>query len=626
MSAIAAKSNSPAPSTARRGPIPPCAIALRWVRVLALLWTTQCAAAAPSTARAPALDAATTLAALYEEYFEARLRRYPSSATFNGDHRYDGMLENPASVAFAASARAEQHDYLARAQAVDTTALNASQQLSYAVFVSDRELALERLSFPDRLLPIDQMSSLASTFAQLGSGSSAQPFNTVADYEAFLRRADGFSQWVDDAILAMREGMASGVVNPRIIMERVVPQLRDIARPVAEQSLFWQPVRNMPAHFSDAERARLTAAYRDAITRVILPAYQGLAQFIERDYLPMTRSSVGLWALPNGESWYRHQIRKHTSTDMSADDIHALGQREMARIRAEMVEVMAALDFKGDLPAFQRHLQTDPRLNSRHGEDVIAAFAALKTRINAAMPRLFHALPRADFEIRPVEAFRAASAAGASYQPPSADGSRPGIFYVNTHPARGQPVYGMATLALHEAMPGHHYQFAMQQELQDLPRFQRFNSFKAYVEGWALYAESLGHELGLYDDPLQHYGHLNDEMLRAMRLVVDTGLHARRWSREQAMSFMRANCSLADQEIAAEVERYIAWPGQALSYKIGQLRISALRARAERELGAAFDVRDFHAELLRDGPLPMPILEHKLTHWITQQRQVALGN
>ncbi|MCC6708481.1 MAG: DUF885 domain-containing protein [Gammaproteobacteria bacterium] len=595
---------------------------------MALLRATLCAADAPTAQRTPMANtaAAATLAALYEEYFEARLRRYPSSATFNGDHRYDGRLENPASAAFTTSAVAEQRDFLARARAVDTDGLNASQRLSYAVFVSDRELALERLSFPDRLLPIDQMSSLASTFAQLGSGSSAQPFDTVADYEAFLGRADGFSQWVDDAILAMREGMARGVVNPRIIMERVVPQLRDIARPGVEQSLFWQPVRNMPAHFSDAERARLTAAYRDAITRVILPAYRRLAQFIERDYLPMTRSSVGLWALPNGDAWYRHQIRKHTSTDMSADDIHALGQREMVRIRAEMLAVMAELDFKGDLAAFQRHLQADPRLNSRHGDDVIVAFTALKKRINAAMPRLFHALPRADFEIRPVEAFRAASAAGASYQPPSADGSRPGIFYVNTHPARGQPVYGMATLALHEAMPGHHYQFAMQQELHDLPRFQRFNSFKAYVEGWALYAESLGHELGLYHDPLQHYGHLNDEMLRAMRLVVDTGLHARRWSREQAMSYMRANCSLADEEIAAEVERYIAWPGQALSYKIGQLRISALRARAERELGTAFDLRDFHAEVLRDGPLPMPILEDKLSHWITQQRQVALGN
>jgi uncharacterized protein (DUF885 family) len=597
----------------------------RLLAAIVLAWAVACMAETPAAGAAADAPAAATLATLYDEYFEARQRRYPSTATFNGDHRYDDRLENPATPAFADSARREQQDFLARARAVDTRGLTASQRLSYAVFVSDRELALQRLSFPDRLLPIDQMGSLASTFAQLGSGTSAQPFDTVADYEAFLRRADGFAAWVDDAILAMREGMARGIVNPRILMERVVPQLRDIARPSAEHSLFWQPVANMPASFSAAERQRLSAAYRDAITHVILPAYRRLASFIERDYLPMTRDSVGLWALPDGEAWYRHQIRKHTSTDMTADEIHALGRAEMARIRGEIIGVMDELDFKGDLADFQRHVQHDPRFQARRGEDLIAGFTALKARINAALPRLFHAMPRADYEIRPVEAFRAASAAGASYQPPSADGTRPGIFYVNTHHARGQPLYGMATLALHEAAPGHHYQFALQQEQDALPRFQRFSNSKAFVEGWALYAESLGHELGLYGDPMQHYGHLNDEMLRAMRLVVDVGLHARDWTPEEAVRFLVENTTLSRHEAQAEVERYIAWPAQALSYKIGQLRISALRARAERALGAAFDVRDFHAEVLRDGPLPMPILENKLSHWINQQRQLASG-
>jgi len=405
-----------------------------------------------------------------------------------------------------------------------------------------------------------------------------------------------------------------------------VPQLRDIARAEPEQTLFWQPVAALPVTFSAAERERITAAYRRAIVERIVPAYRRLANFIERDYMPMTRNSVGMGALPNGEVWYRHQIRKHTTTELSPDDIHALGLAEMERIRGEVRAVMREVKFEGDLPAFYRHVQNDDRYYARRPEELIAGFLALKARVNAELPRLFRAMPRADYEIRPVESFRAASASGASYQPPSADGTRPGIFYVNTYNLRGQPLYSMATLALHEAAPGHHYQFAIQQEQEQLPRFQRFNSFKAYVEGWALYSESLGHELGLYDDPMQHYGHLNDEMLRAMRLVVDTGLHARNWSREEAISFMRGNSSMAESDIVAEVERYIAWPGQALSYKIGQLRISALRAHAEQELGAAFDMRDFHAEVLRDGPLPMPILETKLQHWIVQQRQIALGN
>jgi uncharacterized protein (DUF885 family) len=587
-----------------------------------LLWLGTGSAAALETSA----DAGAALELLYEEYFETRLARYPSAATFNGDHRYDHRLENPADPAFEAESRRVQQNFLNRARAIDTRSLSPAQRLSYEIFVSDRELTLERLSFPDRLLPVDQMSSMASTFAQLGAGDSAQPFETVADYEAFLARAQDFSRWVDAAIAAMREGMAIGVVNPRVIMERVVAQLREIARDEPEQTLFWQPVMRLPDSIAVSERQRITAAYRRAIGELIVPAYRRLADFIERDYMPMTRSSVGMGALPQGAAWYRYQIRKHTTTDMSPDEIHALGLAEMERIRGEVREVMREVKFSGDLPAFYRHAQNDERYYARDAAQLLAGFEALKVRINADMPRLFKAMPRADYEIREVEAFRAASASGGSYEPPSADGKRPGIFYVNTHNLRSQPLYSMATLALHEAAPGHHYQFAMALEQEHLPRFQRFNSFKAYVEGWALYAESLGHELGLYRDPMAHYGHLNDEMLRAMRLVVDTGLHARNWSREQAMSFMRSNSSLAESDISAEVERYIAWPGQALSYKIGQLRIAALRAHAERELGAAFDIRQFHDEVLRDGPLPMPVLATKLEHWIAQQRQLAFDN
>ncbi len=598
---------------------------LWWVWA-ALWWVSGNGLVYAAEAGVNADGAAAALDALYEEYFETRLRHYPSAATFNGDHRYDDQLENPASPAFEAESRQVQRSFLARARAIDTHTLNTAQGLSHEIFVGDRELALQRLSYPDRLLPIDQMSSMASTFAVLGSGESAQAFNTVADYDAFLARSKAFTVWVDAAIDAMREGMARGVVNPRVIMTRVVPQLRDIARADPEQTLFWQPIVKLPATIPTAERTRISQAYRRAIAESIVPAYRRLAVFIERDYLPMTRTSVGMSELPNGEAWYRYQIRKHTTTDMSPDEIHALGLLEMARIRGAIVAVMREVKFNGELPAFYRYVQNDERFYARSPAQLIDGFVRLKERVNTALPRLFKAMPRADYEIRAVESFRAASAAGASYQPPSADGARPGVFYVNTHNLRSQPLYSMATLALHEAAPGHHYQFAIQQEQEHLPRFQRFNSFNAYVEGWALYAESLGDELGLYRDPMQRYGHLNDEMLRAMRLVVDTGLHARHWSREEAISFMRENSSLAESDIVAEVERYIAWPGQALTYKIGQLRISALRSHAEDELGAAFDLRDFHAEVLRDGPLPLPILANKLEHWIAQQRQVALGS
>jgi uncharacterized protein (DUF885 family) len=396
----------------------------------------------------------------------------------------------------------------------------------------------------------------------------------------------------------------------------VVPQLRQIAVDDPEQSLFWQPVKGMPAAVPSADRTRLEAAYRAAIATRILPAYRRLADFVEREYLPAARTSVGWSALPGGQAWYRLRIRDQTTTRMEADEIHAIGLAEVARIRGEMEAVMRQTGFRGDLPAFFRHVQQDDRYYFATPDQLLDGYRDLKRRIDALLPKLFRDFPRADYEIRAVEAFRAASAAGASYQSPSADGRRPGIFYVNTYNLRAQPIYGMETLSLHEASPGHHFQNSIQQELQGLPRFRRFGFYVAYGEGWALYAESIGRELGLFTDPMQWYGRLSDEMLRAMRLVVDTGLHARGWSREQAIAFMLENSSMAESDVVAEVERYIALPAQALGYKLGQLRITAMRERAERELGPRFDVREFHSQVLRDGALPMDALEAKIDRWI----------
>ncbi|HEX6636645.1 MAG TPA: DUF885 domain-containing protein, partial [Steroidobacteraceae bacterium] len=363
------------------------------------------------------------------------------------------------------------------------------------------------------------------------------------------------------------------------------------------------------------------AAYRAALLQEVLPAYRRLADFIERDYLPAARTTVGWSALPDGTAWYRWRIREATTMDMEAEQIHALGLAEVARIRGEMLQVKDRVGFEGDLDAFFKHLEEDPQFYFRDEGELLEAYRDVKHHIDERLPRLFADFPKADYEIRPVEPFRAASAAGGSYQAPSADGKRPGIFYINTYNLKAQPRFGLETLSLHEAAPGHHFQIAIQQELTGLPRFRRFNNYVSYAEGWALYAESLGKELGMFTDPYQWYGRLSDEMLRAMRLVVDTGLHAKGWSREQAIRYMLDNSSMAESDVTAEVERYIVWPGQALGYKLGQLHITALRARAQRELGAAFDVREFHGQVLRDGAVPMDVLSAKIDRWIAAKRR-----
>lgn len=584
--------------------------------------TTQPAAGGGATAApvaapaAAATDTAAALEQLYEDFFEEQLRLSPLLATYLGDERYHSQLENPASEAYVAALAEAHQRYLDRALACDAGQLTGSARISRDIFVRERRLALEGLRFPARLLPIDQMDSLATTIAVFGSGASAQPFRDARDYDNFLARADRFTVWVDTAIGAMREGIRAGVTQPRAVIVKVVPQLRDIARDDPEQTPFWQAIRALPETMPAAERAAIEARWRVAIRERIVPAYRRLADFIEREYVPAARESVGWSALPGGAEWYRYQIRVQTTTDMSADEIHALGLAEVARIRAEMDQVRRTVGFDGDLSAFFRHLQDDPQFYFRSGEELVRGYTELKQRIDALLPKMFSDFPRADYEVRLVEPFRAASSPGAFYQPPSADGRRPGIFYVNAYNLKAQPIFGMETLSLHEAAPGHHFQIAIQQELTGLPRFRRFNNYVAYAEGWALYAEAIGRELGLFTDPYQWYGRLSDEMLRAMRLVVDTGLHAKGWSRAQAIQYMRDNSSMAPSDIEAEVERYIVWPGQALGYKVGQLRISAMRERAERVLGPRFDVREFHSQVLRDGALPLDVLEAKIDRWI----------
>lgn len=580
-----------------------------------LVFSSAHAAEAARAARSQALHR------LFEDYFEDSLRLNPLAATFIGDHRYDDRLTNTISPEHIAQVLEIERRYLAEARKLEREQLSDADRLSLEIFVHDLKASIEGAQFPGHLLPINQFYSMPSLMGVLGSGSSAQPFATAADYDRFLRRVDDYVVWSDQAIANMREGAQRGFTYPRLLMEKVLPQLAELGTSDLDKSVFYEPIKNMPDTIEAAERARLQAAYRTAITQKIAPAYRRLHDYIRDDYLRSARTTDGWSALPDGARWYAFLARLFTTTDLSPDEIHELGLREVARIRAEMESVESQVGFKGDLAAFFEFLKTDERFYYSDAESLIRGYRELKKNIDARLPKLFSDFPRADYEVRPVEAFRAQSAAGASYQSPSADGSRPGIFYINTYNLKAQPKFGMETLSLHEAAPGHHFQIAITQELEDLPRFRRFgNGYVAYQEGWALYAESLGKDLGLFTDPYQYYGRLSDEMLRAMRLVVDTGLHTRGWTRERAIRYMLDNSSLAQSDAEAEVERYMAIPGQALGYKIGQLRITEIRTKAQKALGSRFDIREFHSQVLRDGPLPLEVLEAKIDRWVAQQK------
>ncbi len=561
------------------------------------------------------------LHALFEQYFEEYLKLQPLAATFIGDDRYNDSLPNYIGPEYRARAHEMNQRYLDAVQRFERKALSGEDLISYEIFVRERRRALEAERFPDYLLPVDQRGGLTTLMPALGSGTNAQPFITVQDYENWLGRLDGFVVWMDQAVENMREGVTRGVVQPRTVMEKVLPQLDAMLVDKPEDSLFYGPITSFPETVPAADRERLTAAYRAAISGRIVPAYRRMRDFVRDEYLPKSRTTVAWTALPDGKAWYEFVVQEHTTTDMTPLEIHELGLNEVARILGEMDGVRRQVGFKGDLPAFFEYLKTDPQFYFTQGTELIQGYRDLKLRIDSALPKLFSVFPKADYEIREVEAFRAASEAGAFYQPPSADGSRPGIFYVNTYNLKAQPKFGMETLSLHEASPGHHFQTSIQQELTELPRFRRFGgSYTAYDEGWALYSESLGRELGMFTDPYQWYGRLNDEQLRAMRLVVDTGLHTLGWSREQAIKYMLDNSTMAETDVVSEVERYIAWPGQALGYKIGDLRIQGLRRRAEAELGDKFDLRDFHREVLSDGSVPMGVLEEKIARWVAARK------
>ena len=575
-----------------------------------------------STAKTPAVEQTTQMTAeesylaLVDQYFNDYLKLEPLVATFVGVNDYNNQFGGDLTEAYLKQRHDLNTRYLADVRKIDRDALPAELQLSYDLFSYDRNIALVDETFPARFMPMNQFYSTVITMVQLGSGESAQPFNTVLDYTNWLSRLDGFITWTQLAQQRMDEGIASKVVLPRVLVERIIPQLDAQIVSEPSDSIFYSPINAFPDSFSDADKADLTTQYNDMITNKLMPALTQLKDYFQNVYLANARATDGWSGLPNGKAWYQHLANQHTTTTMPVDEIHQIGLSEVARILSEMDKVRQQVGFEGDLKAFFASLSSQPQYFFDDRQGLIDGYMVLKDKINTVLPNYFNVMPKADYVVKPVESFREQSAAGASYEAPAVDGSRPGVFYINTFNLKAQPKWGMTTLSLHEAAPGHHFQIAIKQELTGVPQFQRFSGYTAFEEGWALYAEYLGIEMGLFSDPYQYFGKLSDEMLRAMRLVVDTGLHAKGWSREQAIQYMKDNSPMAESDIVAEVERYMAIPGQALSYKVGQLKILELRTKAEKALGDKFDLRGFHDQILTSGSLPMAVMEQKIDRWI----------
>lgn len=573
-----------------------------------------------TTASSKQADKAGQLTALYADFWEETLKLNPIQATFQGDNRYNDQLPDFGSAEF----RQQMHDFnqrwLEKVEAIGEDGLQGQDLLSYRIFVRERRNALDAEKFPDWMMPVNQMGSLVSYAVMLGSGQVAQPFKTVKDYENWLARAGRIPVLIDTDIANMREGIRAGVVQPKVVMEKVLPQMDAILAGKAEDSQFWGPIKAMPAEFSAEDRQRLTEAYRELIDGRLLPAIRKQRDFIASEYLPACRDSVGLDALPDGKAWYAFAARQSTTTEQTPERIHQIGLDEVARIHGEIRQVMEQVGFKGSLQDFFKFMQTDKQFEFKDEDALLAHYRGLEAKINQRIPELFSLTPKSPFEIRPIETFRAQSAAGGEYMSPSEDGSRPGIFYVNTYDLPTRKTWDAEDLFLHEAIPGHHFQLALQQELEGVPAFRRFGGETAFAEGWGLYAESLGKDLGVYTDPYSYFGRLQGELWRAVRLVVDTGLHSKGWTRQQVLDYMFANSSVSEPDAIAEAERYIAWPGQALAYKTGELKIKELRARAEQQLGERFDIRQFHAEVLKDGSVPLDVLEEKIDAWIASQK------
>ena len=576
-------------------------------------------AAKPTAGATNASAASKQLNKLADDYWDAEARFDPVAAGESGDNRFPdqiGMTIAPKNIAHQ---YALYKGYLKRLHAIPRDGLSQRDQTSYDILDYELKTALRFEPFPEYLLPLDQMDALPITLANYSSGQQAQSLVTVKDYQAYLSRLNQLGPWIDQAIANMREGMKRGIVQPKAIMEAALPQFKQLVANKAEDSIYYSPVKNFPAGFSDADKKKLTASYRSTIAGKLNPALKRLADFIEHDYLPACRTSTGWSALPQGMDWYLARVASQTTTDLQPEQIHQIGLREVARIQGEFARIGPKMGYDGPpagLPVWVSE-QAKYKAFKTEGE-IIDVYRHLNTVLQAKLPALFSLRPKTPLDLR-LEPELSRATASDHYTPPAVDGSRPGVFWSVVNDPKQYGSTGMVTLFLHEGQPGHHFHIALMQEL-GLPNFRKFGGNNAFTEGWALYAETLGKEMGLFDKPEDYFGHLNDEMLRAVRLVVDTGMHAKGWTREQSIQYMRETLGYTEADARNATERYMAWPAQALGYKIGALKIQELRARAEKELGPKFSLPKFHEIVLGEGTLPLALLEKKVDRWIAESK------
>jgi uncharacterized protein (DUF885 family) len=580
-----------------------------------------------ATASPPSDTASRRLKAIFTASDEAGLILNPSSGVFRGDLRYADRFGDMISDEWLRANELQARMDLDQLLQIDRRALSQSEQIAFDVFRYQTEQAIQ--SFDTGVsaillrMPIDSLFGLHLTYPQFSSGEGGAPFATAIDYDNGLKRLDGFAVFLDRVIGKMREGVATRCVHTRVVSEKIIAQLDAVIKDGIDDGAFYKPVRNFPETISAADRARLVAAYRAKIGEVVLPAYRRLRDFMIGEYLPKSREGPpGISNIPGGDKIYAFNLEQFTTTKMLASEIHALGFAEVARIEAEMKKVKAETGFQGSLRQFILYLQSDPVFKFPDRESILNRYGEIKAKVETILPKYFKTLPKAALEVRPVPVAQEGTAGGAYYLVGTADGRRPGVFYANLGnlPTRTSP--RMTSLFLHEGVPGHHLQLSLPQEDEALPPFLKFGYNTGYGEGWGLYCEWLGNEMGLYSDPFQRFGHLDMAMIRAVRLVVDTGLHANGWSRAKAIDYMAANTTLTASEVEQEIDRYIVWPGQATAYKVGEIFIRRLRAHAEAALGGKFDIRKFHDQILNSGALPLAVLEGKIDNWVASEKEL----
>ncbi|MDM5178844.1 DUF885 domain-containing protein [Massilia sp. DJPM01] len=589
---------------------------------LALTFAPAAALAAPPAGKVSGVVSAQAkkqLDALALEYYEAVARFDPVDATDRGDNRFDDQIGLSIGPKEHARQNARYNVFLNRLHALDRRALDLRSQTNYDVLEFELNGLLSFANLPELMLPVNQMDSIPVTIANYASGDGAQPLTTVKQYKAYLNRLTQLPAWIDQALANMREGMRVGVTLPRAAVVSMLPQFQKLVSAKVEESIYYTPIRNMPASFSAADKAALATGYRKAIDARLAPALVRLASFIEKDYLPAARTSTGWSTLPEGKEWYEKRVALQTTTSLTPEQIHAIGLKEVARIQGEYAVVGPKMGYTGPAVALPGWVaQQDKYKPFKTDQEVIDVYRKLDALLRTKLPALFTLMPKAPLDLR-LEPELSRATASDHYSAPAIDGSRPGVFWSVVNDPAQYGSTGMVTLFLHEGQPGHHFHIALLQEL-DLPKFRQFSGNTAYTEGWALYAETLGKEMGLFDKPEDYFGHLNDEMLRAVRLVVDTGMHAKGWTREQSIQYMRDTLGYPESTARSETERYMVWPGQALGYKIGALKITELRQRAQAALGDKFNLPKFHEIVLEDGTLPLSLLEVKIKRWIEKNQ------